>query len=97
MINMESKYKSFDELPLMLSVPEAAEVLGISAVSLYKLIRDDNSFSRFETQLCNTVIRTGDGYKDNISYAWSHRCRLYNEHIYACDEQYAANGGRCNG
>ena len=34
-INMESKYKSFDELPLMLSVPEAAEVLGISAVSLY--------------------------------------------------------------
>ena len=40
---MESKYKSFDELPLMLSVPEAAEVLGISAVSLYKLIRDDNS------------------------------------------------------
>ena len=43
-INMESKYKSFDELPLMLSVPEAAEVLGISAVSLYKLIRSDNSF-----------------------------------------------------
>lgn len=42
--NMESKFKSFDELPLMLSVPEAAEVLGISAVSLYKLIRDDNSF-----------------------------------------------------
>ena len=43
-INMESKYKSFDELPLMLSVPEAAEVLGIYAVSLYKLIRDDNTF-----------------------------------------------------
>ena len=41
---MESKYKSFDELPLMLSVPEAAEVFGFSAVSLYKLIRDDNSF-----------------------------------------------------
>lgn len=44
LINMESKFKSFDELPLMLSVPEAAEALGISAVSLYKLIRDDNSF-----------------------------------------------------
>ena len=44
MINMESKYKSFDELPLMLSVVQVAEVLGISAVSLYKLIRDDNSF-----------------------------------------------------
>lgn len=37
-------YKDFDEIPVMLSVPEAAEVLGISAVSLYKLIRNDNSF-----------------------------------------------------
>ena len=37
-------YKDFDEMPVMLSVPEAAEVLGISAVSLYKLIRNDNSF-----------------------------------------------------
>ena len=40
----ENMYKNFDEMPVMLSVPEAAEVLGISAVSLYKLIRDDNSF-----------------------------------------------------
>ena len=37
-------YKNFDDMPVMLSVPEAAEVLGISAVSLYKLIRTDNSF-----------------------------------------------------
>ncbi|MGN0458792.1 MAG: helix-turn-helix domain-containing protein [Eubacterium sp.] len=37
-------YKDFDDMPVMLSVPEAAEVLGISAVSLYKLIRNDNSF-----------------------------------------------------
>lgn len=37
-------YKNFDDMPVMLSVPEAAEVLGISAVSLYKLIRNDNSF-----------------------------------------------------
>ena len=40
----EKVYKNFDEMPVMLSVPEAAEVLGISAVSLYKLIRNDNSF-----------------------------------------------------
>lgn len=40
----EKVYKDFDEMPVMLSVPEAAEVLGISAVSLYKLIRNDNSF-----------------------------------------------------
>lgn len=37
-------YKNFDELPVMLSVSQAAEVLGISTVSLYKLIRKDNSF-----------------------------------------------------
>lgn len=40
----ESMYTSFDDMPMMLSVPQAAEVLGISAVSLYKLIRNDNSF-----------------------------------------------------
>lgn len=40
----EKVYKDFDEMPVMLSVPEAAEALGISAVSLYKLIRNDNSF-----------------------------------------------------
>ena len=37
-------YKNFDDMPVMLSVPEAAEVLGISAVSLYKMIRNDNNF-----------------------------------------------------
>lgn len=34
---MESKYKSFDELPLMLSVVQVAEVLGISKTSAYEL------------------------------------------------------------
>lgn len=37
-------YTNFDDMPMMLSVPQAAEVLGISDVSLYKLIRNDNSF-----------------------------------------------------
>ena len=37
-------YKDFDEMPVMLSVVQAAEVLGISSVSLYKLIDKDNSF-----------------------------------------------------
>ena len=40
----EGMYTNFDDMPMMLSVPQAAEVLGISAVSLYKLIRNDNSF-----------------------------------------------------
>ena len=38
-------YKNFDEMPVMLSVNQAAEVLGISNVSLYKLIEKDKSFS----------------------------------------------------
>lgn len=32
-------YKSFDELPLMLSVPEMAAVLGISRARAYDLAR----------------------------------------------------------
>ena len=31
----ESKYKSYDELPLMLSVTDMAEVLGISRAGAY--------------------------------------------------------------
>ena len=34
-----SKYKSYDELPLMLSVPEIAIVLGISRAAAYELAR----------------------------------------------------------
>lgn len=35
------KYKSYEELPLMLSVPEAAAVLGISQAGAYELVRTD--------------------------------------------------------
>lgn len=35
----ESNYKSYDELPLMLSVREIAKVLGISKTSAYELVR----------------------------------------------------------
>ena len=34
-------YKSYDELPLMLSVPEVAAVLGISRAGAYALARSD--------------------------------------------------------
>jgi excisionase family DNA binding protein len=37
-------YKNFDELPMVLSVAQASEVLGISTVSMYKLIEKDNTF-----------------------------------------------------
>ena len=37
----ESKYKSYEELPLMLSAPEVAEVLGISRAGAYDLVRSD--------------------------------------------------------
>lgn len=35
------KYKSYEELPLMLSVPEVAAVLGLSQAGAYELVRTD--------------------------------------------------------
>ena len=34
-------YKSYDELPLILSVPEVAVALGISRAGAYELVRSD--------------------------------------------------------
>ena len=34
------KYTSFEELPLMLSVPEMAAVLGISRAGAYELVKE---------------------------------------------------------
>ena len=38
----QAVYKSYDELPLMLSVPEVASVLGISRAGAYELVRSDD-------------------------------------------------------
>ena len=35
----QTVYKSYDELPLMLSVPEVAAVLGISRAGAYELVK----------------------------------------------------------
>jgi len=35
------QYKSYDELPLMLSVPDVAEVLGIGRANAYELVRSE--------------------------------------------------------
>lgn len=40
---MEELYKSYDELPIMLSVPELAGVLGISRAGAYDLTRQADS------------------------------------------------------
>ena len=37
-------YNNFDELPFMLTVKEAAQVLGLAPTSLYKLIENDSTF-----------------------------------------------------
>ena len=38
----QAVYKSYDEIPLMLSVPEVASVLGISRAGAYELVRSDD-------------------------------------------------------
>lgn len=37
----QSIFRSFDDLPLMLSVPDVASVLGISRAGAYDLVRSD--------------------------------------------------------
>ena len=37
----ESKFKSYQDLPLTLTAPEVGEVLGISRASAYELVRSD--------------------------------------------------------
>ena len=35
------QYKTYDELPLMLSVPDVADVLGIGRANAYELVRSE--------------------------------------------------------
>ena len=37
----DRKYNSYDELPLMLSVPDVASVLGISRAGAYELVKEN--------------------------------------------------------
>ncbi len=37
----EAKYKTYDDLPLMLSVPDLVDVLGISRAGAYELVKSD--------------------------------------------------------
>ena len=36
----KTQYKSFDDLPLMLSVPDLVSVLGISRAGAYELVKE---------------------------------------------------------
>ena len=37
----KTRYTNYDDLPLMLSVPDVASVLGISRAGAYELVRSD--------------------------------------------------------
>ena len=37
----EAKFKNYDDLPLMLSVPDLTEALGISRAGAYELVRSE--------------------------------------------------------
>ena len=38
----KTKYTNYNDLPLMLSVPDVASVLGISRAGAYELVRSDS-------------------------------------------------------
>ena len=64
-------YKNFDEMPIMLSVNQAAEVLGISNVSLYKLIEKDKSFPVVQLgrrKSINLLIKTNNMNNTSNNY-----------------------------
>ena len=42
----KTQYTSYDQLPLMLTVPDVSQVLGISLAGTYELVRSD-SFPAF--------------------------------------------------
>ena len=37
----EAKYKTYDDLPLMLSVPDLVDALGISRAGAYELVKSE--------------------------------------------------------
>jgi len=37
----EAKYKTYDDLPLMLSVPDLVDILGISRAGAYELVKSE--------------------------------------------------------
>ena len=37
----ETRFKTYDDLPLMLSVPDLVEVLGISRAGAYELVKSE--------------------------------------------------------
>ena len=38
------EYKSFDELPMVISIPQAAAILGVTPPCIYTLIERDKTF-----------------------------------------------------
>ena len=41
------EYKSFDEMPMFVSIPQAASILGVTPPCLYTLIETDKTFPVF--------------------------------------------------
>ena len=39
-----TEYKSFDDMPMFISIPQAAKVLSVSETFLYGFIRENESF-----------------------------------------------------
>ena len=76
----EAKFKNYDDLPLMLSVPDLTEALGISRAGAYELVKSEG----FPTlHIGNRILVPKDELvawiKDNTSRTGCIILRLVNE------------------
>lgn len=56
-----AQYNNFDQLPIMMSVQQAADVLGVSDTTMYRIIRTDKDFPCFK--LTRRVVVPKDQFR----------------------------------
>ena len=64
---MKESYKSFDELPMMLSVSQVAKVLGISHTRSYELV-NEKGFPKIKigTRIVVPKMNSSCGFKNKL-------------------------------
>ena len=88
---MEHKtYKSYDELPLMLSVQDVADVLGISISGAYELVKEKGFPCLRFFPLPNIIFDLGLTAEEIAVYAFLMKCE--DRRTYTCYPSYKTIG-----